>query len=517
MKDGSSAPIRPQEYQVPKEALLLLNQTVAERFNVCPLAYQEKANGVKMLAVATTDPQNLIVMDSLAQITGCRITPVLAGEQDIQLGIDKHYRANSTYTDAPIDMLSTLGGTMDAPATAASVTPGNTSAAPQGAGASSAVEDIVQKAIAERASDIHIEPHSTGVLVRFRIDGIMYDQMTYDLTTHNQVISRIKILAKLDIAQNRLPQDGRFDFAFGSKAFDVRLSLVPSMAGEKAVMRMLPKSPLAMDLSQLGMEGRNREYLEELLQRPHGMLLATGPTGSGKTTTLYSCLSKIDCVGRNAVTVEDPVEYQFPRITQIQVHPKIGLTFAAGLRAILRQDPDVVMVGEIRDLDTLEIAIQAALTGHMVLSTLHCNDAAAGAARMVDMGAEPFLVASSVNGIIAQRLVRKICEHCKTRAILTEDIKQKLGLKDDGAVYYTGTGCDKCRETGYMGRVSVYEIVPFVEPIQQAIIRKAPAAEIRTIIREAGLPTMFDDGMMKVRAGVTTLEEVVRAVALEKL
>jgi len=510
MKDGSST-VRPQDIQIPKEVIALVPIATAQRFHVCPLAVQESASGAKKLAIAIADPKNLLVLDQLQQLTGCRISPIPALEADIQRGLEKHY-STGNYTAAPMDLLDQIdpGATTEAPLETV-VSPTGSEAGGT-SGASGKVEEILHKAISERASDIHIEPHADGILVRFRIDGMLYDELNYDLPTHTQIISRIKIMSKLDIAQNRLPQDGRFPL----KAFDVRVSLVPSIYGEKAVLRMLPKSPLAMDFKQLGMEGRNLECLTELLGRHYGMLLATGPTGSGKTTTLYSCLSKIDCIGKNVITVEDPVEYQFPRMTQIQVHPKIGLTFAAGLRSILRQDPDVVMVGEIRDLETLEIAIQAALTGHMVISTLHCNDAAAGAARMVDMGAEPFLVSSAINGIIAQRLVRKICPQCKAQATLTEEAKRKLNLADDGAVYYQGVGCQNCRGTGYSGRVSVYEVVPMIEPIQQAIIRKAPAVEIRGIIREAGLPTMYDDGMAKVRAGVTSLEEMIRAVSLEK-
>jgi type II secretory ATPase GspE/PulE/Tfp pilus assembly ATPase PilB-like protein len=374
------------------------------------------------------------------------------------------------------------------------------------------VQSILQRAISDRASDIHIEPHPKAVLVRCRIDGILYDQITYEPEHHPQVISRIKILANLDIAQNRLPQDGRFDVEFGKNAFDVRVSIVPSTAGEKAVLRMLPKSPVMMDLGQLGMEGRSRQFLEELLKKPFGMILATGPTGSGKTTTLYSCLSNIDCTTKNVITVEDPVEYQFGRVTQIQVHPKIGLTFATGLRSILRQDPDVILVGEIRDLETLEIAVQAALTGHLMLSTLHCNDAAAGAARMVDMGAEPFLVASSLNGLIAQRLIRRVCQNCKEPEVIDDVIREKLKLPNDNTVYYRGKGCDQCRQTGYMGRLSVFEVIPATAEIQRAIVRKADAGVIREIIQQEGFPTLLDDGVAKARAGITSLDEVMRAV-----
>ena len=508
MRDNTPA-IRPQDVQVPQEALLLLNRATAERFRVCPLGLTELRNGVKALSVATADPNNLMMLDQLQQISGCRINPVPANEQDILHAIEIHY-STASYTEAPTDLVKQFGGIVDTP----SLTTNEPIVGPQDEqrGATTMVQTIMQRAISDRASDIHIEPHQKGVIVRSRIDGILYDQTTYDPANHPQVISRIKILAKLDIAQTRLPQDGRFDVTFNKQEYDIRVSIVPSAFGEKAVLRLLPKNASMMDFGQLGIEGQNRQILEEMLTKPFGMLLATGPTGSGKTTTLYSCLTKVDCVTKNVITVEDPIEYQFPRVTQMQVHPKIGLTFAAGLRSILRQDPDIIMVGEIRDLETLEIAIQAALTGHLVFSTLHCNDAAAGAARMVDMGAEPFLVASSINCLTAQRLVRKVCEHCREPEQVDSLLREKLNLGNDGTVYYRGKGCPACRNTGYLGRVSVFEVIPIHVDIQRAVVRKTPADEIRSIISSLGFPTLLDDGVAKARAGITSLDEVIRTV-----
>jgi type II secretory ATPase GspE/PulE/Tfp pilus assembly ATPase PilB-like protein len=511
MRDDSSAMLRPQDIPVPKEAIALIPRNFAERYRVCPISVTEARAGQRTLTVATLDPSNLMLMDHLQQLTQCRINPMSASEQDIMRGIDLHY--STAPLDQPQDLLQQLGGN----ATQQEQQPAQQ---PVGhmveqRGASGTVESILQRAISERATDVHIEPHPKTVYVRFRIDGMMYDHMTYDPTLHPQVISRIKILSNLNIAETRLPQDGRFDVNFGQKAFDMRVSVLPSLNGEKAVMRLLPKGTSALEFSQLGLEGKAKRTLEELITKPFGMVLVTGPTGSGKTTTLYAALGQIDCVGKNVITVEDPVEYQFTRITQIQVHPKIGLTFAAGLRAILRQDPDVIMVGEIRDLETLEMAIHSALTGHLVLSTLHCNDAAAAAARMVDMGAEPFLVSSAVNGIVAQRLVRRICDQCKEQAVVSDEARQKLDLPSDGAVFYLGRGCSACRGTGFMGRISVFEVIPNNESIQQAIIRKAPASEIRNIMRNCGFTTLRDDGLDKARAGVTTLEEVMRAVYVD--
>ncbi len=512
MKENTVAVVRPQDIPVPAEALAAVKIEVAQRFSICPVGISEARGGMRTLTIAMSDPSNLMLLDQLQQMTGCRISAVQASAQDIARGIDIHYSGN--YTDAPTDLLQAAGA---APPVVQAEREQAVNSMVEQRGASGLVENILEKAMRERATDIHIEPHQKTVFVRFRVDGVMYDQFTYEPPQHAQVISRIKILSKLDIAQNRLPQDGRFDVAFGAKEFDVRVSTVPATGGEKAVLRMLPKGPVAMDLNQLGLSERNRATLEELVSKPFGMVLATGPTGSGKTTTLYACLAKIDCTGKNVITVEDPVEYQLPRITQIQVHPKIGLTFAAGLRAILRQDPDIILVGEIRDLETLEIAVQSALTGHLVLSTLHCNDAAAGAARMVDMGAEPFLISSSMAGVSAQRLVRRLCEKCKQPQSVSSEIRAKLSIKDDCITNYAGTGCGACRGTGFKGRVSDYEIVPFIEPIQQAVIRKATASEIRGIIKECGIPSLKDDGMEKARQGITSLEEILRAVSVEAI
>jgi general secretion pathway protein E len=287
------------------------------------------------------------------------------------------------------------------------------------------------------------------------------------------------------------------------------------MGGEKAALRMLPKGEMSLGVSQLGLTSTNQALLEHLIARPFGMVLATGPTGSGKTTTLYACLSTINCVVKNVVTVEDPIEYQFSRVNQIQVNPRIGLTFAAGLRAILRIDPDIVLVGEIRDQETLEIAIHSALTGHMVLSTLHCNDAASGATRMIDMGTEPFLITSSVSGIIAQRLVRKICHHCKEALEVSHEVRMTLKLPEDDRIYYHGVGCQACRGTGYLGRMGLYEIMPMLDPIQKAIMRNESSTTIREIMNELAIPNLRSDGVEKARAGITTLEEVMRVVNVE--
>lgn len=500
MRDNNT--VRPHEMSVPLEAITLLPRNIAEKYHVCPLAVSELRNGVRTLAVATADPANIVMLDQLQQISRCRIQAVPADLGDITKAINLHY--SSELMDSPTDLLGQLGNLEPAPATYQ-----------QTEGAPNVVENILQKAVNERASDVHIEPHADDVYVRFRVDGVMYDHTSYAVTQHQQVVSRIKILAKLDIAQNRLAQDGHFEIAFGNRAFDIRVSILPAITGEKVVMRLLPKGPMAMDFEVLGIFGHVREMLEETTHLPFGMTLLTGPTGSGKTTTLYACMSKIDCLAKNVVTVEDPVEYQFPRITQLQVHPKIGLNFASGLRSILRQDPDVIVVGEIRDLETLQIAMQSALTGHTVFSTIHCNDAAAAAARMIDMGAEPYLIASSVNVIIAQRLLRRICENCRVEQPATDELKKVLNLPDDGAKYFIGKGCPQCRNTGYSGRIGVYEALPLHDSIRQAIVRKATASEIRNIMQAEGIITLMQDALDKAHQGIISLDEILRCVFIE--
>ncbi|HOF87865.1 MAG TPA: ATPase, T2SS/T4P/T4SS family [Armatimonadota bacterium] len=488
-------PVRPQDYDVAADAVQPLSREQAQQYGVCPLALTRDAAGGFTLALACAQPEQPALIEQLQRLTGYRVQLVPALAADVQRGIELHYSLHTL--EAPVDLLAEAG----APGAPAGERPG----------ARTTVEDLLQRAVNERATDIHLQPDEDTVYVRYRIDGVMSDFASYDPALHPQVISRIKILANLDIAQTRLPQDGRFEAKFGKRMYDVRVSVVPISHGEKIVLRLLPKGQLAFDLRRMGFSETHVRLLEELIGKPYGMILATGPTGAGKTTTLYALLAKIDCVGNNVITVEDPVEYQLPHVSQMQVHPKIGLTFAHGLRAILRQDPDIIMVGEIRDGETLEMAVQSALTGHLVLSTLHCNDAAAAAARMMDMGEEPFLIASSVSGFIAQRLVRRLCVKCRAPATVSDTVRHQLGIADETPLY-VGAGCDTCRGTGYLGRISLFEVVPNLAPIQEAIVRKAAVGDIRALIRALNIPTLREDGLAKVIAGITSLEEYLRAV-----
>jgi len=375
------------------------------------------------------------------------------------------------------------------------------------------VNTVIKQAIEDRASDIHIEPFEKDLIIRFRIDGILYNMFTPPKKYQAAIISRIKIMSNLNIAENRLPQDGRIQLKVGGKDIDIRVSVFPTYYGERIVLRLLNKSDMKFDLDSLGFSKDSLSIFNELIKKTHGIILVTGPTGSGKTTTLYSVLTRLNTSDVNILTVEDPIEYQLHGVGQMQVKPKIDLTFAAGLRSILRQDPDIIMVGEIRDLETAEIAIQAALTGHRVFSTIHTNDAASGITRLLDMGVEPFLIASSVNAFLAQRLVRTICPHCKQSYKPDTVVLKDLGIKSSqiqGKKLYKGKGCEKCINTGYLGRSGIYELLPITNDIRKLIMEHADAVAIKEKAIANGMKTLLQDGIEKAFQGLTTLEEVLR-------
>jgi type IV pilus assembly protein PilB len=371
------------------------------------------------------------------------------------------------------------------------------------------VNTLLAEAVKLEASDIHIEPYEKNVRVRYRIDGVLEEVMEPPVKLKNAIISRLKIMSELDIAERRIPQDGRIKLKVGNKKIDLRVSTLPTIFGEKVVMRILDKSNLNIDLAKFGMEEKAMEDVLKAIACPYGMVLVTGPTGSGKTTTLYSCLQRLNVPELNIMTAEDPVEYNIDGINQVQVREEVGLTFASALRAFLRQDPNIVMVGEIRDLETGSIATKAALTGHLVLSTLHTNDAPSTVNRMIDMGIEPFLVASSTVLIMAQRLVRRICENCKTKENAPPDALKDIGLKPDTEVY-TGKGCDQCGGNGYRGRQGLYEVMPITAEIREMILDRASTAELREKAIKQGMLTLREDGLIKIQKGVTTVEEVLR-------
>ena len=377
------------------------------------------------------------------------------------------------------------------------------------------VNSLITQGYKERASDIHIEPFETELIVRYRIDGILYEALRPPHKSHAAIVSRIKIMAALNIAEKRLPQDGRFRVRIAGKDVDVRVSTLPTAFGERVVLRLLDHGSQVLQLEDIGLEADLLRQLDAMIRKSHGIFLVTGPTGSGKTTTLYAALTRLNNREKNIITVEDPIEYQLPGVGQIQVNAKIDLTFANGLRSILRQDPDIIMVGEIRDAETAEIAVQSALTGHMVFSTLHTNDAAGALTRLVEMGIEPFLAASSIVSIIAQRLVRQICPHCRESYRPSPNLLTDAGLPDDGALYYRGRGCDRCMGLGYRGRSGIYELLPVEEETRELLLARKDAATIKAAAQRKGMKSLRDAGLAKAAAGETTLEEVLRVTQEE--
>jgi type IV pilus assembly protein PilB len=377
------------------------------------------------------------------------------------------------------------------------------------------VNVVIQQAIKDRASDIHVEPDRRGVRIRYRVDGVLHEVMRVPKYVHAPLVSRIKIMGDMNIAERRLPQDGRIHVRHEGKDYDLRVSSLPTVFGEKVVMRILDQSSVLIGLGKLGMFAETQAELESIIVQPNGMILSTGPTGSGKTTTQYSVLNKINSVEVNITTIEDPVEYQLPGLNQVHVNRKAGLSFANAMRHFVRQDPDIIMVGEIRDLETAETAIQASLTGHLVLSTLHTNDAPSAVTRMVDMGVEPFLISASVIGVLAQRLGRRICQNCKEPYKPPAEALHRVGFKVDDmgdVVFYRGRGCEQCRHTGYRGRAGIFELMMMTEEIQDLIVKRAPLSEVRSAALATGMKTLKQDGFQKVLEGLTTVEEVMRVI-----
>ncbi|MGC9006470.1 MAG: GspE/PulE family protein [Sulfurihydrogenibium sp.] len=375
------------------------------------------------------------------------------------------------------------------------------------------VNSILIKANTLNASDIHFEPYEDECLVRFRMDGVLHEYLKIPPTTYSSVVSRIKVMANLNIAERRVPQDGRIGVRIGSKELDIRVSVVPTVFGERVVLRLLDKSGFLLTLEDLGFDNQSLEVYKKLIKKPYGIVLVTGPTGAGKSTTLYASLLYIKNPRKNIITIEDPVEYQIKGINQIQVNPKVGLTFASGLRSILRQDPDIIMVGEIRDSETADIAVHAALTGHLVLSTLHTNDAASSVARLVDMGVEPFLIANALEGVVAQRLVRKICPYCKKPYKPSRLEVEELGLDtSQDYTFFKGEGCQFCMNTGYKGRIGIYEVLAFDDELKSLIIKTQDSIEIENLAKKKGFKTMFEDGVQKVLSGITTPQELLAVI-----
>lgn len=479
---------------ISQEAVATISESLAKRYQVIPISKESQK-----LTLAMADPTNFFAIDDVRMATGCEVKPVIAAEHVIMHAISQYYSVNDLVKKAvqrfkqdEQTAVSQVHTEDDAPIIGI-------------------VSSLFTQALREHASDIHIEPQASLLRVRFRVDGLLREVVSFTRNIHAAIVSRIKIMANMDITEKRLPQDGRIDTLEQGREVNIRVSTLPTIDGEKVVMRILDKKAVILDINKLGFTTSNLECYRQLYSQSHGMILATGPTGSGKTTTLYSTLAQINTIDRNTITIEDPVEYRLAGTNQVQVNPKAGLTFANGLRSILRQDPNVIMVGEIRDGETADIAIRAALTGHLVLSTLHTNDAAGAITRLIDMGVEPFLVASSVLGVLAQRLVRVICPECKKRYIPAYGSGEQLFLNQDKSVsLYKGLGCANCAFTGYRGRMAIQEVMPVSSQIRKLINRRASTDEIAAVASNEGMLAMREDGIQKALAGFTTMNEVMR-------
>lgn len=482
----------------------------AKSKEVIPVAQEKNAKGNPVLTVVVSDPFNPTIIEDLRVLTGAQIKLVVSTSMRIQDAINRVYeRVTSNIVDnignefedtydleGPIDILE--GTEDDAPVI-------------------KFVNSLIFRAVKEKASDIHIEPFEKEFVVRFRIDGVLYDIIRQPKRAHAAISSRVKVMGTLDIAEKRLPQDGRIKIKIAGKDVDIRLSTVPTNYGERLVMRILEQSSTVLELEHLGFSDNSAKLIEKLIFRKYGIILVTGPTGSGKSTTLSACLVKLNSPTRNIMTVEDPIEYQIAGINQVQVNAKIELTFARALRAFLRQNPDIIMVGEIRDKETAEIAINASLTGHLVLSTLHTNDASGAPTRLIDMGVEPFLVASSLLGIIAQRLMRKVCSKCKEPHNPSEFEMQELGMSSlpKGAQIFKAVGCPSCAQSGYSGRTVIHELLIVDDQVRSLIVKNVDAGTLKKTAIQNGMITLREDGVSKVLQGVTTIDELMRATHAE--
>jgi type IV pilus assembly protein PilB len=487
------------------EIVSVIPKRIAVRYKIVPLSKENNT-----LTIAMANPLDVNTIDYIKEYTKMDVNPKFASEEDIANVLSTHYEVGGHFDDilekVDVSNVTEYGDEVNLSAL---------EAISQEAPVIQLVNMIIVQGIKERASDIHLEPNKRGLLVRYRIDGILHDVRMLPARIKPAIISRIKILSRMDIAERRLPQDGRFQLRFGAREVDLRISSIPTVYEEKIVMRLLDKSQGVISLDSVGFTEKQLGEFRGMIKSSYGIILITGPTGSGKSTTLYGALTEIDSIGKNVITVEDPVEYKLERINQINVRPKINLTFANALRSILRQDPDIIMIGEMRDSETAHIAVQSALTGHLVFSTLHTNDAVSSLTRMMDMGIAPFLISSSVIGVMAQRLVRQICPRCIEEYTPGEDVLENLKVNfkvpEPGKLkLYRGKGCDYCKNTGYRGRTAIFEIVRIDDEIRSMIMKNSSSNEIKETAIKNGMRTLLDSGVEKALEGITTIDEVLR-------
>ena len=489
------------EYRIDAAATALLPEALCRRYRALPIGEEDGK-----LLVAMSDPANVYALDDIRTITGRDVRPVVATANDVEQSIQKFSGMGEQ-----VEALATEAA--DALATETGVT---VEAAVEDAPIVKLVQAIMTQAAADRASDVHIEPTETDVRVRFRVDGVLHEVMHSPKSIQGGLISRLKVMGDLNIAEKRIPQDGRVSLRVSNRSLDLRLATLPTVHGEKIVIRILDKTNALLRLSELGFLPQAFESYERSFRKPYGAILVTGPTGSGKSTTLYATLNIVNSIDRHIVTVEDPVEYRLPGVNQIQVNPKAGLTFASALRSILRADPDIILIGEIRDRETAMIAVESALTGHLVLSSLHTNDAPSAITRLIEMQVETFLVGSAIDCVVAQRLARKLCEKCKQAHAPEERELIEAGFPEsrvpDLGLFFRPSGCPSCSNTGYRGRIGLYEVMPMTEEIERLTVERASSETVKRVAIEQGMYTLRDDGLHKAASGLTSIEEIARVV-----
>ncbi len=501
------------EYEIPVGVISLLPEELVVKFGVMPVQKEDK-----VIHVVIADPKSMSVMDAIKFLTGCNVKVWITPETQLRKAIDKYYLSKVNSGEIENILQDVADSNLEIVADGVENDEQGAEYQAMEAPLVRLVNKVITDAIKLRASDIHIESYEKTVRVRYRLDGNLIEQTTLPHKLKPAIVSRLKIMANLNIAERRLPQDGRIKMAMGLKKIDLRVSTLPTIFGEKVVMRILDSENLTLDLKKGGFTDKGYQDFQEALNSPYGMIVVTGPTGSGKSTTLYSALTAINTPDVNIMTAEDPVEYNLDGINQVQVNTDIGLTFAAALKAFLRQDPDIIMVGEIRDLETAQIATKAALTGHLVLSTLHTNDAPSTVTRLADMGIEPFLIASSVRLVIAQRLLRRVCKNCKQPVGVPEaEVLRLLGITTEeaqGITFYEGKGCTICANTGYKGRLAVHQVMPISPAVRRLIVDRATPDEIEKISCAEGALTLRQSALEKLRAGITTVDEVIKSTAV---
>ena len=502
-------------YDIPEEVLASLTPDIVNTYNVIPVMRHDD-----ILTVAMSDPSDMYTLDALRYLLGCDVDAVIAPQDQIQRIIDRHYR---TLAESMRKFMGDLGldnGEKKQEESAIGALAGTKEEfTDDEASVGRLVSLIISEAHKMRASDIHLEPMEKDYRVRYRIDGVLHKMESPPKFLQASLTSRLKIMARMDITEKRIPQDGRIQITVGDKDLDLRVSDIPTTHGESIVMRILDKASIQLDIPKLGFFADDLELVQRIINYPDGIFLVTGPTGSGKTTSLYAFLNSINTVARKIITVEDPVEYLLPGINQVQVDRSVDMTFAAALRAMLRQAPNIIMVGEIRDVETAEIAINAALTGHLVFSTLHTNDAPGAVTRLIDMGVQPFLVASSLRAVMAQRLLRRVCKYCMEEHVPTPMEARLLGLPDDYVKthkFYKGRGCERCGRTGYKGRIGIYEIFTITPDIAALIFNNNPTSTKREAARRNGMRSLRDDAIRKAESGISTLEEVIRVTMMDE-